>query len=169
MVGGCKVNIYELTEEIAELDAILEEAGDDADDAIREALEGLQLELSAKIDGLHKYYRNLVARRDGFDAEAKRLKALSDVNAKKAERIKMYLRIVVELQGGKANTEIGALSVVNAGGKQSLIIGDDLPDQWTKEVVTVKPDTDRIREYLENGGEISGAFIAPRGRTLRGA
>jgi hypothetical protein len=53
------------------------------------------------------------------------------------------------------------------GGKQALEIVDDVPAQFTREVVTQEIDKDAIRAALEGGATLPFARLVEKQPTLR--
>ena len=163
------MNLYQLTSEIQALEAILDEVGDQADDSIIEALGGLKDLQQSKIDGLHRWCRNLKAEAEAYRAEAERLKEQQQAREAKIARLKGYLFQAVQLMGGKVDTTVGGLKIADNGGKQALIVPDaieDVPGEYVKHVPTI--DKEAVRKALESGIEVANCALAPRGKSLRG-
>lgn len=183
------MKLYKIADEILALEAIIDEAGDQADESLHAALDALGMDAQAKVDNLHKWVRELTATADAFKAESDRLKALAQSKYNKVENIKRYIFAMVQLLGGKVETTIGPVRVQANGGKQPLILPDDLgavPDEYRIPTFTV--DKEKLRADIEAAqalmnandeqGQQAAGFIqeledrgivlAERGKSLRG-
>ena len=67
----------------------------------------------------------------------------------------------------KVETDRFRVSVATNGGKQPLIVQEDMvPDEYMKTTTTRLPDKDAIRTLLEEGTEVEFAKLQERGRRL---
>lgn len=128
-------------------------------------------ELAAKIDG----YGYAVAKLEGeaavFEGEAKRLAAHATARKNSAKRLKENLLFVLQTRGDKTvKGKSFTASVTPNGGKAPLVIDvesvESLPE-WARRVEYVA-DTERLREELESGRDLTGvAHLSERGTHLR--
>ncbi len=85
-----------------------------------------------------------------------------------ATRLKEGLKAAMEQTGKlKLETPRFKLSVANNGGKQSLEIDDPSALDPAFQRIVREPDKDVIRSALDNGIEIAGCRLLPRGTSLR--
>ena len=70
-------------------------------------------------------------------------------------------------QTGKTKfaTNLFNFSIVGNGGKQTLTIDGEVPEEYTK--TKIENDTEKIRTALEAGQELPFAHLEPRGESLR--
>lgn len=183
------MKLYEIADEILALEAIIDEAGDQADESLRAALDSLGMDAQKKVDNLHKWIRELTATAGAFKAESDRLAALAKSKYNKVESIKRYIFAMVQILGGKVETTIGPVRIQTNGGKQPLILPDDLgaiPDEYRVPTFTV--DKDKLRADIEAAQALAnandeqgqqalgflqeleerGIILAERGKSLRG-
>lgn len=183
------MKLYEIADEILALEAIIDEAGDHADESLHAALDALGMDAQSKVDNLHKWVRELTATADAFKSESDRLKALAQSKYNKADSIKRYIFAMVQILGGKVETTIGPVRIQANGGKQTLILPDDIgavPPEYI--IQEPKVDKDKLRADIEAAQalmnsndeqgqqaagflqdlEDRGIVLAERGKSLRG-
>ena len=110
-----------------------------------------------------------------IDAEIKRLQALKKSRSSLAKRLKNLIkyRLTVQTKNNKLTTDLYQLSVVKAGGKQKLEVDyeiehdlDLIPPELIETQTVHKLDTDKIRQVLESGTELSWARLLERDTRL---
>lgn len=135
--------------------------------AFNDTLESLKGDLSKKSEGY-------VAVLDRLKAEAKRAKEIKDKydaiekNRKNAiAQMNAALMFVMD-ELGKDKMPAGdvTIRIQNNGGQLPLEITGDVPDNMTK--VTIEPDNEKIRAYLESeeGKDCEWAHFKERGRHI---
>ena len=65
----------------------------------------------------------------------------------------------------KFATDLFSFNIAKNGGKQTLTIDGEVPQEYTKTIV--ENDTEKIRQVLEAGQELPFAHLEPRGESLR--
>lgn len=181
------MKLYEILEEIESLDSIIDDGMDD--ESIHAALDALQVDARAKIDGLHKWVKNLDAEALAFAKEAARLAELAKYRNNKIARIKDYISSCVTVLGGKVDTSIGTLRIQQNGGKQPLSLPDSIQDVPPAYIIQdPKVDTAKLRADIEAAEALHnadneqgqdaanflqdmaqrGIMLLPRGKSLRG-
>ena len=65
----------------------------------------------------------------------------------------------------KFATDLFSFNIAKNGGKQTLTIDGEVPQEYTKTII--ENDTDKIRQALEAGQELPFAHLEPRGESLR--
>jgi len=168
-----KQTLYEITEDMRAIDALLDEAGGDVSDptvleAIEKWIAELDTNLRDKVDGYAAYISELLAKATARKAEAKRLSTLAKYNENAAKRLKERLLRAFQERGiDKVETPRYVVSVRKNGGKLPLDVqvpGSELPPRFQK--VTIDPDNDAIRKALDAGEEVEGCVLMERGTTL---
>lgn len=133
------------------------------EDLFNGTLEALTGELEVKGAGY-------VAVINQLDMEAKKAKELADAFKLKADarvnaisRMKDALKVAMTKIGtDKIDTGDFTIKLQKNGGKQPMLITDDVPNDYLK--VIYEPDKDKIRKALEDGSELSFAHLEERGK-----
>lgn len=158
-------NLYKLNEAWQELNNMLYQ--DDVDkQMIRDTLEGIDGEIEDKADGYAKIIKEMELKRDARKAEAKRLTDSASVLDNRIKYLKQNLFNTMK-QTGKTNftTNLFTFRIQKNGGKRALTIDGDVPAEYTKTII--ENDTDKIRQALEEGKELSFAHLEAQGESLR--
>ena len=158
-------NLYELTNNYETVLNMLYE--EDVDEQmILDTLEGIEGEIEDKADGYAKIIRELEAIRDARKEEMYRQQEGARVLDNRIKLLKQNLFNTMK-QTGKTKfvTDLFSFNIAKNGGKQSLTIDGDVPEEYTK--IVVENDTDKIRQALENGENLLFAHLEPRGESLR--
>ena len=159
--------LYELTGEFLQLYEIATEDGDDQ--AFLDTLDGLMSELEAKARGYVGVIKQLDMEASACADQVAEWQAKQKARENASKRLKEAMRDAM-IQIGRDEVKAGeyTIKLQNNGGKQPLIIDGDVPDSLTK--VTIEPDKDRIRAYLEAlapGEGCSFAHLEPRGKHIK--
>ena len=124
-----------------------------------DALDDLQMERDAKIEGVGLKIKNLTAELDAV----KREKANFDSRAKSLEReIEGYKQFLVyALQGEKFKTDKVVMSFRKS---ESVLVKDDylVPDEYCNITVVRKPDKKVLKDALKKGAEIMGCELVEK-------
>ena len=167
------MSLYQINAEIASvLDAMLEDGADspEAMTALNEHLAGLDVALESKAESYAGVIQELTIRAEARKAEANRIRALANVDAELADRLKARLKEAMEAAGKlRIDTTRFRILVAGNGGKQPLEVDETLMAQWEppyRKVIT-EPNREAIRIALENGATITGCTLRERGTSLR--
>lgn len=158
-------NLYQLTNNYETVLNMLYD--EDADEQmILDTLESIEGEIEDKADNYAKIIKELESKRDSRKAEAKRLLDSATVFDNRIKALKNNLYNAMKTTGKtKFATDLFSFNIARNGGKQSLTIDGEVPEEYTK--TTVENDTDKIRQALEEGKELAFAHLEPRGESLR--
>ena len=147
------MKLYEIENEIkAILDIDPDENGELNIDY--DALDGLEMEKSQKLENMIKYYKSVIRDVQAFKAEEKELAARRKALENKGESLKSYLDLIHS--GEKAEYGVHKISYRKS---EKIIEGDmsELPGQCI--VVEHKPMKSIIKKELKNGTNIPGWAI----------
>lgn len=158
-------NLYELKENYKKVaDMLYEEEIDEQ--CILDTLESIEGEIEDKADGYAKIIKELESKRDARKAEAKRLTDNATLFDNRIKRLKQNLFNSMKIRGKtKFTTDLFTFRIQKNGGKRALTIDGKVPKEYTK--IIVENDTDKIRQALESGKEISFAHLEPHSESLR--
>lgn len=158
-------NLYQLTSNYETvLNMIYDEDVDEQ--MILDTLEGIEGEIEDKADGYAKIIKELEAKANARKEEAKRLTESAKSFENKTKMLKQNLYNAMKTTGKtKFATELFSFNIAKNGGKQTLTIDGDVPEEYTKTII--ENDTDKIRSDLEAGKELPFAHLEPRGESLR--
>ena len=156
-----KYTLFDIGEDLRDLYLM---AGDPEVDpeVIQDSIDAVTGALEVKSCG----YVNVIKQ---LEMEARQAKEVSQLFADKAKvrennikRMKDALKTVME-QTDKSQIAAGAFTIKlqKNGGKEPLKITGDVPDSLCK--VTIEPDSDKIREYLQEHSDCEFAHLEPRG------
>ena len=158
-------SLYELTGSYLAVQNML--CDEDVDEQmILDTLESIEGELEDKADNYAKIIKELDSMVKARKEEAKRLTNSAKTLENKIEFLKWNLFNTMKATGKtKFATDLFSFSIAKNGGKQGLTIDGVVPAEYTKTVI--ENDTDKIRQALEEGTELSFARLEPRGESLR--
>jgi hypothetical protein len=166
--------LYEIGQEAAALDALLNEMGgdisdDETADIIDEWLRGNESALQTKVDGYCALIREYSARANARKEEMKRLRALVESDENRAKRMKeRLLRFFEDRDIQKLETSRFRVSAHSNGGLPPLIINEDTnPHEISDQFQRVEIDENAVREALNLGVELDFACYGARGTHLR--
>lgn len=165
--------LFELSTELESLEAQLSELEDDAEQ--QELLISKYLQTSAdirtKLDGYCSLIQGIEYRAEIRKAEAKRLSDRATVDSNLAKRLKAKLLwFLKENEIKKVETNHYQISRAKNGGKQPLIINEDIPITSIDErfhKVSIDFDKESIRLALENNEKLDFAYLAERQENIR--
>ncbi len=133
---------------------------------IVDTLESIDGEIEEKADGYAKIIKELESKRDARKIEADRLRNSAKVFDNRINTLKQRLfDTMKEVGKPKFTTNLFSFSIAKNGGKQPLTIDGEVPEEYTKTIV--ENDTEKIRQALENGENLSFAHLEDRGESLR--
>lgn len=127
-----------------------------------EKLEKLQLEREKKIENVGLFIKNLEAEKAAVKAEkenfAKREKSID----RKIEGLKGWLKYALGVDDHAEKPPKFATSkvVISFRKSESVEVNDSiLPKKWFRKKIDLSPDKTAIKEALNNGVKIKGAFL----------
>ena len=133
---------------------------------ILDTLEAIEGEIEDKADGYAKIIKELEAKQNARKEEAKRLTDSAKIFENRVKALKQNLFNTMKSTGKtKFVTDLFSFNIAKNGGKQTLTIDGDVPEEYTKTII--ENDTDKIRQALENGEKLPFAHLEPRGESLR--
>lgn len=171
-------SLFDISTDLSALGEILAETGGEfTEDEIGQALERwfdeLGTERDQKIDNYCALIREFEERAVARETEVTRLIALAGSDNNNAERLRRRLKLFFEIQGiTRLETPRFRVSVQKNGGKAHLSV----PEEWERNPASapeqfhrrkIELDKDAIRTALEDGCEVDGCEIVPRGTHLR--
>jgi hypothetical protein len=167
--------LFNLSDEILALDAQLDD--DQLTDEQRAELVDLWLETQedakAKLDNYAALIRELDARAEAREAEAKRLIALSLTDEHKAANLRARLKFYFERHELKQfETPRYKLTLQGNGGALPLVVPPEweedpanAPEAFQRQIIQL--DKNAIREAIRNDEETHGARLGERGSSIR--
>ena len=166
--------IYDISEDMAALDALLAETGGEITPEAEAAFAAFESELAANLHAKTDAYCALIAEIDARaaarKAEAKRLADRAKTDDRTADALRERLRWVWETRRlGKVETDRFTVSLAKVGGKPPLDIRvgvEDLPSWAVKTETIASADKDAIRARLEAGEALPFAYLLERGTRI---
>lgn len=158
-------SLYELTNNYETVLGMLYEEDMD-EQMILDTLEAIEGEIEVKADNYAKIISELSGDAKKIKEEKQRLDARQKALENRAKMLKANLQSAMQKTGKtKFSTDLFSFNIVKNGGKQTLAIDGEVPEEFTKTVI--ETDTDKIRQALESGEELSFAHLEARGESLR--
>lgn len=157
-------NLYELTAEIEKLNAELQAADDQGDEATADVIiariEALGLEADAKLSAIWRWMKNLEAEGAVLAEEAKRLYERKRRAEGRYESLKGH--VATCLGEGRKWQEPGGVAAFGWRKSEAVKVEseDQIPDAWC--VFERKPVLAEIKKTLKEGGEVPGALLLQR-------
>lgn len=158
-------NLYQLNEAWQELNNMLYQ--DDVDEQmILDTLESINCEIEDKADNYAYIITDLQNSINSCKNEEDRLSRRRKIFENRVRNLKNNLMQVMK-NIGKTNikTDLHTFRIQKNGGKRTLTIDGDVPEEYTKTII--ENDTDKIRQALEEGKELSFAHLEAQGESLR--
>lgn len=158
-------NLYQLTNDYGTvLNMLYDEDADE--EMILDTLEAIEGEIEDKADNYAKIIKELEAKQNARKEEAKRLTESAKVFENRVKALKSNLFNSMKATGKtKFATDLFSFNIAKNGGKQTLTIDGEVPEEYTKTIT--ENDTDKIRQALEKGEKLTFAHLEPRGESLR--
>lgn len=158
-------NLYKLTNDYETvLNMLYDEDADE--EMILDTLEAIEGEIEDKANNYAKIIKELEAKQNARKEEAKRLTESAKVFENRVKALKSNLFNSMKATGKtKFATDLFSFNIAKNGGKQTLTIDGEVPEEYTKTIT--ENDTDKIRQALEKGEKLTFAHFEPRGESLR--
>ena len=170
------MKLYEITDDLIQIDVLLEESGGDLTPEIEARLEALREEFPRKVENILKLRVEMRAQADAANDEAKRLLAIAESRGNASRRLLEYIeRNMRKLGAKRVNTDLFRLAICKNGSvsirpKDPACIPDDF-----KRIPPAEFDYRKALEFLKDSGklpadpgmvEIEG-LVVERGEHLR--
>ncbi len=159
------LSLYQLTNNYeAVLNMLYDEEVDEQ--MILDTLEAIDGEIEDKADNYAKIIKELEAKLNARKEEAKRLTESAKVFENRIKALKSNLFNAMKATGKtKFATDLFSFNIAKNGGKQTLTIDGEVPEEYIKTIT--ENDTDKIRQALEKGEKLTFAHLEPRGENLK--
>lgn len=165
--------LLDISDDVMALDDLLDEIGGDITDceaAIDQWFAELGIERDKKIDGYGSLIAELTNRAEIRQQRAAEMLALAELDKKKVHYLKQRLLEFFQAHNiTQLHTDRFRFTRCKNGGKQPMWCeeADRLPDEYRRQVITYKPETEKIRAELECGKELGFARLLDRGEHIR--
>lgn len=160
-------NLYELTQDYL----LLQEALENDDYLLSDFIDFEETDkaFEEKAENYAKIIKNFEAEVDALKAEEKRLKNKRATLENSIDKLKNNLKDAMILTGKrKFKKGVFSFSIQKNGGKAPVIVDvptEELADEFV--IVSEKPNTEAIRKYIEETGDITQFHLGERGEGLR--
>ena len=135
------------------------------EEAVYDSIEGIEAGMNEKADSYAKIIFNMEADAGEIDQEIKRLQERKRMLLKRRDWLKQMLFDVMKDTGReKFKTALFSFSIQKNGGARPVGLVGEVPADWLK---PGEPDTQKIRKWLESGGDLPFAVLGERGESLR--
>lgn len=166
------MNLYELTDEFLQLQAMLEDPDTDSD-VITDTLEAVGGEIEVKADGYARIIRNMEGEVLAIKAEQERLANKKSLLESNIKRLKDNLQQAMIATGKtKFKTDLFSFNIQKNGGALPVVVDvpvDQLPDECV--IISEKPDLKALAAFLQDPvfGDLykQYAHLGERGESLR--
>ena len=161
------MKLYELTEQYDGVMNLLYD-GETDEQTILDTLESIEGEIEDKADNYAKIIKTMTAEEEAIKSEEDRIHKRRMTLENRAKWLKDTLQANLEFIGKtKFKTELFSFSVSSNGGKQPLVITDNLGEIPGKYLIPQDPvvDKDAVRELLKDK-EVEWAKLEPYGKHL---
>lgn len=150
--------LYTITEQFKELAALAETADEDLAVALRDTMEGIEVEFQEKGKAIAMVTLNIDGDLEAIQSQIDRLTERKRIITNRKESLKEYLRTNMEASGITKITH--PLFTITCGkGKPTVVIDDEkaIPDEFINVKVTSAPDKAMIAKAIKEGNEVPGA------------
>jgi hypothetical protein len=146
----------------------LVESGEFSPEDIADTIEGEELALGDKFDGIMALVRNLEGQANTLSEEIKRLNERKKSFENQAKNFKTYILYCLQAAALKTfKTERNTLTVRK--GVVCVVIDNEilLPDELVSVTTVIAPDKKKIKEAIEAGEDIKGAHLEVGSESLQ--
>lgn len=158
------MTLYEMNQSWQEVFELLLDP-DVPEEAVYDSIEGIEAGMEEKADSYAKILKSMEGDTAQIDAEIKRLQERKQAINRRHDWMKQSLFDMMKATGRtKFKTALFSFGIQRNGGKNPIDLTGTVPAQWLK---PGDPDIGKIREYLENGGQLPFAVIGEPGESLR--
>lgn len=155
-MAGKTATLYELTDELLALDALLEETEGELTEELEQWMDEYGAKTREKVDRVCAYHADLLARAAAKKAEAKTLAEKARIEENKAERVKRLLDVAMTRLGTRQlDGNLYTVRRQKVGGKRKLTVLAADVSAFPKRFVIQPPppppvvDTEALRAFLE--------------------
>lgn len=160
-------NLYELTAEYKALETAML-LNPESEEEYAELFSKINDEIEVKAENYGKIIKNLDADSVALSWEIKRLTDRKNSIDNTIKRLKTNLMESMKQTGKvKFKTDLFSFSVAKNGGKDPVILSvepSELPEDLQK--VTIEADSNKLRDYIMETGDLSYGVIGERGEHL---
>lgn len=148
--------LYEMTEDMKDLDRILASGTDEeAEEYTKCLISVLEKEIETKAENIIKLIKNKEAIREARKSEIKALQEMNARDEKQIENLKKYTKECIESLGKKRiETVLGNLTVRKAQPVVKVLDATKLPEEYLIRKTTTNADKVKIKEHFKDTGEI---------------
>lgn len=146
----------------------LVESGEFSPEDVADTLEGEELALADKFDGIMALVRNLEGQASIVDREVKRLSERKKSFDTQAKNLRAYILLCLQAaQIKNFKTDRNTLTIRNGAINVVIDNADLLPDELVNIETVATPDKRKIKEAIEAGAEVKGAHLEQGTVTLQ--
>ena len=160
------LSMYDMTEEWQNVfDMLLDP--EIPEDAVLDTIEMIEADMDIKADSYAKILKSIDGDVKKIDEEIKCLQERKASITGRKNWLKSGLENMMRTTGRmKFKTALFTFNIQKNGGNIPVVLNPDVavPAEWLK---PGDPDTTKIRNYLESGGELPFATLGVRGESLR--
>lgn len=162
------IPLYSIIDELAEIEAVLEERGGDLDDEIEARLDAIESDFEAKIERLCGWRANLLGTAKAYQDEADRMSKRARTLTRTADSLKRYLHAQL-YRAGRTKLEAGTWRLRVQSNSQPSVIVSVAPETLPEEYTVVRVDANRraLLDAAERGETLPAGVVVTRGSHLR--
>lgn len=149
--------LYEIVGDLAKIYDQIWEAEGEVTEELAQQLEALEMEQEAKVEGCVRILLNLDSQVRALKAEEDRLKE----SRRRLEKRRLWLEhYTAQHMSAQAElvTSVGTIKPKH-GSRVEVASCSGLPDEYKKKQTSYSPDKTKLREALEEGVEVPGAYL----------
>jgi len=160
--------LYKIAEEIRAVEEMDPEGDADFAEALRNALDELNLDLHEKVDNTVKLVNHITHQCDAINDEILRLRTRHSLLLNRIKRIQSYIQDTLE-KSGKDKYETDLFEVKIVKGRQVVKIDneDELPNEYVRIKMDESPDKKAIAKAIGEGIEVPGCHMEKSPNSLR--
>jgi hypothetical protein len=160
------MNLYEITQDMRQLIAVLDEENINNDDLLN-AIELVEGAFVVKADKVAGYIKHLEHLAEAAKAEKDRLAELQKSREKKAETLKKYLQLNMQ-NAGYQKLESGAFTLSIRNNAESVKVDDEtaIPKEFWRIKTVEEVDKTKIKEVYKSSGVLPAGVRIERSQSL---
>lgn len=151
-------SLIQIAQDSAALEELLQETGGELTETLETFLDEMQANLLAKADSYHSMMDHLETTASRYRFRAKAYTTAAGAAENIVKRMKERMVVAIQLMG-KEEVSGDSIRFKLQNSPASLVIDDAnaIPKEYT--VVTVSPDTTKIKSALKDGFQVAGAHL----------